>query len=64
MCAHREDAYRALPARAPLAVSEACQDHGLLLPLYPGMTADEQDAVVVALHDSLALAAEPQAEAA
>jgi dTDP-4-amino-4,6-dideoxygalactose transaminase len=64
MCAHREPAYRTEPwrcegltgpmdgAAAPpgaLAHSEAATDHGLILPLYVGMTQDDQARVVAAL---------------
>jgi perosamine synthetase len=52
MCAHREPAYppgtwrRGSPS---LAHSEAAQDRGVILPLYPEMTEAEQDIVVHAL---------------
>lgn len=48
MCSHREPAY-AGAARAPLAASEAAQDHCIVLPLYPQMTEQEQAQVVDAL---------------
>lgn len=54
MCAHRELAY-AEPAqspeivegarRHPLPASEQAQDHGLVLPLYPQMTSQQQEVV-------------------
>ena len=44
MCSHREPAYADLPLRQPLPHSEQAQDRCVLLPLYPGMTADEQAA--------------------
>lgn len=53
MCAHREPAYRELPARFTLPVSEALQDRGVILPLYHEMTLREQDAVVHALRAAL-----------
>jgi perosamine synthetase len=49
MCAHREPAYRDLPPRQPLPVSEFLEDHGIILPLYPEMTDAEQALVVEAL---------------
>lgn len=48
MCAHREAPYLARPHR-PLPRSEAAQDRCLLLPLFCGMTADEQARVAAAL---------------
>ncbi len=53
MCAHREPAYRDLPRRHPLPVSELLQDRGIILPLYPEMTEAEQDRVMEALADIL-----------
>ncbi|MDD2902363.1 MAG: DegT/DnrJ/EryC1/StrS family aminotransferase [Syntrophales bacterium] len=53
MCAHREPAYRELPSRFPLPVSERLQDRSIILPLYPGMTDDEQERVVSALMEIL-----------
>lgn len=41
MCAHREDAYASQPLCMPLPHSEAAQDHGVVLPLYPQMTDEE-----------------------
>ncbi|MDP9123662.1 MAG: DegT/DnrJ/EryC1/StrS family aminotransferase [Pseudomonadota bacterium] len=46
MCAHREEAYAAAPLRHRLDASESAQDHCVLLPLFVGMTADEQAFVV------------------
>jgi perosamine synthetase len=46
MCAHREAAYADMPPRHRLAESERAQDHCVLLPLFPGMTAQEQSYVV------------------
>jgi perosamine synthetase len=53
MCAHREASYPAGSWRAAgsLAVSEAIQDHGVALPLYADMTAEEQAAVIAAVRD-------------
>jgi perosamine synthetase len=51
MCAHREPAYRELPRRHPLPVSELLQDRAIILPLYPEMTDGEQDRVMAALRD-------------
>ncbi len=52
MCSHREDAYVDLPPRQPLPRSERAQDECVLLPLYPGMTAEEQQRVVSALREA------------
>lgn len=49
MCAHREPSYRDLPLRFPLPVSERLQDRSIILPLFPGMTAAEQDRVIFAV---------------
>ena len=62
MCAHRETAYRdpaswrcADPTCAPsrhcpnLIESEQAQDHGIILPLFSGMSEQQQDRVVSAL---------------
>ena len=49
MCAHREPAYHDLPLTTPLPHSEAAQDRCILLPIYPGMSSDQQDRVVSAL---------------
>jgi len=46
MCAHRELAYADLELKARLPRSEAAQDHCLLLPLYLGLSEEEQDKVV------------------
>lgn len=45
MNAHREPAGADIPLRFPLPHSEEAQDRCILLPLYPGMTADEQKRV-------------------
>lgn len=42
MCAHREDAYASLALRHPLDASVSAQEHCVLLPLFWGMTADQQ----------------------
>jgi len=49
MCSHREPAYRGVGRRQPLLHSEAVQDHNVLLPLFPGMSAEEQDSVAACL---------------
>ena len=49
MCSHREPAYADLPQRHSLAHSEHAQDRTILLPLFPGMTADDQSRVVSAV---------------
>ncbi len=53
MCAHLEGAYADLPLRFPLPRSEAARDHGLILPLYPDMTEEDQATVVAALAGTL-----------
>jgi dTDP-4-amino-4,6-dideoxygalactose transaminase len=53
MCAHREPAYRDVPLRQPLPVSEYLQDHSIILPSYPDMTDAEQDRVIAALREIL-----------
>lgn len=52
MCAHREPAYASELWRkgSPLDRSERAQDRSILLPLYPGITRDEQDWVVQQLN--------------
>jgi len=54
MCAHREGAYRDLPLRFPLPVSEYLQDRAIILPLFPEMTEAEQARVLEALKEVLA----------
>ena len=54
MCSHREPAYEAAPLAFALPVSESVQDRGLLLPVYPQMTLDEQRAVVASLRETCA----------
>ena len=49
MCSHREPAYADLPQRHSLAHSERAQDRTILLPLFPGMTADDLSRVVSAV---------------
>ncbi len=49
MCSHRERAYADIPVRRPLPHSEQAQDRCILLPLYPSMREDEQQAVALAL---------------
>jgi dTDP-4-amino-4,6-dideoxygalactose transaminase len=53
MCAHREPAYRDLFLAHALPVSEFLQDRSIILPLYPEMTAAEQDRVLAALEEVL-----------
>ena len=55
MCAHREPAYADLP-HGRLPVSEETQDRCVLLPLYNGITAEQQKQVVHALKDACAAA--------
>jgi dTDP-4-amino-4,6-dideoxygalactose transaminase len=52
MCAHREPAYTREPwAAGPsgLTIGEEAQDRGLILPLFHGLTEDEQEVVATAL---------------
>ena len=53
MCSHREAAYANLENANELRQSESAQDHCILLPLYPGLTADEQARIAQALVDSI-----------
>lgn len=55
MCTHREPAYRKQPWRAAgdLAESEKAQDQSLILPLYPRMSAADQQQVSEALRSVL-----------
>jgi perosamine synthetase len=55
MCSHREAVYSKGPQRVPLPHSEAAQDHCVILPLYPQMTAAEQQQVATALKKACAL---------
>jgi perosamine synthetase len=52
MCSHREDAYKDLPLHNPLPQSERAQDECVLLPLYPGMTGEDQQRVASALREA------------
>jgi dTDP-4-amino-4,6-dideoxygalactose transaminase len=54
MCSHREAAYASEPLRVPLPHSEAAQDHCIILPLYPQMTAADQEHVVTTLKQACA----------
>ncbi len=55
MCAHREAAYQDLPSPSPpLHHSEAAQERCILLPLYAGLTAEQQAEVVAALRAAVA----------
>ncbi|MCX5889990.1 MAG: DegT/DnrJ/EryC1/StrS family aminotransferase [Deltaproteobacteria bacterium] len=53
MCAHREPAYRDLPLRRPLPVSEIIEDRSVILPLYPELTEGDQDRVIATLTEIL-----------
>jgi len=53
MTIHREPAYADLRVGQTLPVSEAASDRSLILPLYPQMTADEQDRVIRAVREAL-----------
>ena len=64
MCSHREEAYANVEMRHSLSHSEHAQDHSVLLPLYPQMTAAEQHQVVSALAAACGLRAAVAALAA
>jgi perosamine synthetase len=49
MLAHQEPPYARRPGANDLSISEAASSSSLLLPLFPGMTAAEQDQVIAAL---------------
>jgi len=55
MCAHREPAYRKESCRiaGTLTESERAQDQCVLLPLYHGLTGEEQEKVCDALREAL-----------
>jgi len=54
MCCHREPVYSGAPLRCPLPHSEAANDQCIILPLYPQMTAAEQESVAEALKQACA----------
>ena len=62
MCSHREPAYRDSAFPHPLTHSEHAQDECILLPLFPGMTLDEQHKVAEALRLACAQAVTPLLE--
>ena len=49
MCSHREDAYRTENPGRSLPASEAAQDRCVLLPLFPGMSPEDQETASAAL---------------
>ena len=53
MCAHLEPAYSDLPQRRALPQSERAQARRVLLPLFPGMTSEQQVQVVTALRRAI-----------
>ncbi len=61
MCAHLEPAYEKEPWRkgSELAHTELRRDHSVLLPLFPGMTREEQQQVAESLHEATLLHAHP-----
>ena len=62
MCAHREPAYRCEPRRWALTRSEEAQDRCVLLPLYAGLSEDQQAEIVA--HLAAAIAADRGCSAA
>lgn len=59
MCIHREPAYASTVGALHLPRSEAAQDHGLILPLYPQMSEADVESVVMALKDAVAACSPP-----
>lgn len=53
MCSHREAAYADMKNENELGESEAAQDCCILLPLYPGLTAGEQERIALALESAI-----------
>lgn len=53
MCAHLEPAHSDLPRRRALPQSERAQARRVLLPLFPGMTSEQQVQVVTALRQAI-----------
>jgi perosamine synthetase len=53
MCSHREAAYADMEITNELRQSEAAQEQCVLLPLYPGLTADDQTRVAQALEEAI-----------
>lgn len=53
MCAHREPAYTEAYGKQSLPVSEAAQDHAIVIPLYAQMTEADQDRVILALQQAV-----------
>jgi perosamine synthetase len=53
MCAHREACYAGTSRQGSLTNSEAAQDHGVILPLYPQMGEEDQDTVIRALKSAI-----------
>jgi len=56
MCAHLEAPYQPLWPQASLPTSEAAQQRGVLLPLYPGLESEEIDRVVETIAGVLSVA--------
>ena len=54
MTIHREPVYQGRCPTASLPRTEAASDRSFLLPLYPQMTDEEQDAVIAALLEAVA----------
>ncbi len=53
MCSHREEACQDIPLPHSLTESERAQDTGVILPLYPQMTDEEQDRVITCFHQAI-----------
>jgi perosamine synthetase len=54
MCSHREPPYADALVSGSLTKSEAAQDHGLILPLFPQMTPSDQESVAAELRAACA----------
>lgn len=59
MCSHLEPAYADVPVRHPLPESERAYRGCILLPLFPGMTDDQQDRVAETLARAVSRSARP-----
>lgn len=52
MCSHREPAYADVALRHPLVESERAQQNCVLLPLFPGLLASQQERIAAAVRDA------------
>ncbi len=63
MCAHLEPPYSQVARRHSLDLSEAGHRHTILLPLFPQMTGEDQQRVVMALRNALVAGSTPSRSA-